>query len=206
MAWNVSGLSIETALGGEPLFENAEILLFMETWEHEGNALPSIKDFTCTGSIFNEKKTSKGRGFGGIAIYVRNHLQHIISIEYTDPSKQFMVAKLYTGGTSSFLIATYFAPLSMNVYKRGIANAQNPFHGLIQAIQEVSTQGEVWIVGDFNARVSYSQFIDDGEVGTPPWTSGSEDQSWVREAIDTRTNDMTPYFLAINCHDVKVKF
>jgi hypothetical protein len=181
MAWNVSGLSIETALGGEPLFENVDILLFMETWEYEGNALPRIKGFSCIGSIFNEKKTTRGRGFGGIAIYTKSHLQHTTSIEHADPNKQFMVVRLHTRGTPSFLIATYFAPLSMNVYKMGIASAHNPFHRLIQAIHDVSAIGEAWIVGDFNARVSHQQFIDGGDLGTlPPWLSCSEDLPWQR--------------------------
>ena len=157
MAWNVSGLSIETTLGAEPLFENADILLFMETWQHEENDLPRIKGFTCIGSIFNEKKTKRGRGFGGIAVYTKNHLQHMTSIEHEDPSKQFMVVRLHTKGTPSFLIATYFAPLSMNVYKMGIASAQHPFHSLIQVIHDVSILGETWIAGDFNARVSHQQ-------------------------------------------------
>jgi hypothetical protein len=59
MAWNVSGLSMETTIGGKNVFEQADVLLFMETWEALGNGLPTIGGFECIGSIFNAKVGGK---------------------------------------------------------------------------------------------------------------------------------------------------
>jgi hypothetical protein len=88
----------------------------------EGNALSTIEGFECIGSIFNAKVGGKGRGYGGIAAYVRTHLQSMASIEHKDLKNQFLVFRLQTNGT--FLIfATYFSPLNMPIYKRKIVDA-----------------------------------------------------------------------------------
>ncbi len=196
MAWNVSGLSLEATIGGKSVFEQADILLFMETWEAQGNALPSIEGFECIGSIFNIKKGAKGRGYGGIAAYVRIHLQNMASIEHKDPSNKFLVLRLQTRGTPSFIFATYFAPLNMPIYQRGIVDASNPFASLSASIHAFKSQGEVWIVGDFNARILNEQFDTLEELGAPTWSSKDViDSRWLRHSIDEKTNQMTPYFL-----------
>jgi hypothetical protein len=196
MAWNVGGLSMETTIGGKNVFEQGDILLFMETWEAQGNALPSIEGFECIGSIFNAKIGGKGRGYGGIAAYVRNHLQSIASIVHKDCNNQFLVLKLHTKGTPSFIFATYFAPLNMPIYKKGIVDASNPFASLSECVHALKSQGEVWLVGDFNARILNEQFASTEELGAPTWSSHEVlDTKWKRNTVDEKTNQMAPYFL-----------
>lgn len=68
----------------------------------------------------------------------------------------------------------------MNVYKVGIANAENPFYELIQTIHDVSAFGETQIiVGDFNARVSRQQFTDYGDLAAAPQSSSGEELPWL---------------------------
>lgn len=198
LAWNVTGLSMDVAIGCHQTFVEADILLLTETWEFTGNALPTLAGFECLGSVFNHRRFNTGRGFGGIAIYIRSHLQRFASIEIKDASKQFLVMKLQTRATPSFLIAAYFAPLTMSVYEMGLADAHQPFHKLIQTIHEVQEQGEVWIAGDFNARVADQQFIAAEDLGIPIWSPHNHmEANWRRHGVDTKVNAMTPHFLEL---------
>ena len=63
MAWNVSGLSMETTIGGKSVFEQADVLLFISDMEAQGNGLPTIGGFECIGSIFNAKVGGKGKAW-----------------------------------------------------------------------------------------------------------------------------------------------
>ena len=187
---------METTIGGKSVFEQADVLLFMETWEAQGNGLPTIGGFECIGSIFNAKVGGKGRGYGGIAAYVRIHLQSMASIEHKDSNNQFLVLKLQTKGTPSFIFATYFAPLNMPIYKRGIVDASNPFASLSESVHALKSQGDVWLVGDFNARILNEQFSSLEELGAPTWSSKEVlDTKWLRSSLDEKTNQMAPYFL-----------
>jgi hypothetical protein len=85
--------------------------------------LLTIRGFECIGSIFNAKVGGNGRGYEGIVAYMRIHFQSMASIEHKDSNNQFLVLRLQTKGTSSFIFATYFAPLNMPIYKREIVDA-----------------------------------------------------------------------------------
>jgi exonuclease III len=135
------------------VFEQADVLLFMETWEAQDNALPTIEGFECIGSIFNAKICGKRRGYGGIAAYVKTHLQSMTSIEHNNSNNQFLVLRLQTKGIFSFIFDTYFAHLNMPIYKRVIVDASNPFASLSKNVHALKSQAHVWIVGDFNARI-----------------------------------------------------
>jgi hypothetical protein len=90
MAWNISGLFMKTTIEGKSVFEQADILLSMETWEANGNALSTIEGFECIGSIFNAKVGGKGRGYRGIAAYIKTHLQSMAFIEHKDSNNQVL--------------------------------------------------------------------------------------------------------------------
>lgn len=197
MAWNVTGLSTNVALGGTQIYKEADIILFTETWEYTGNALPLLAGFECIGSIFNERRFNRGRGFGGVAIYARNHLQGLVEIEHKDNNNQFLVLKLKTKGTPSFLLAAYFAPLDMSIYTMGGANRLNPFHDLIQSIHRLQDQGEIWLVGDFNARIRGEQFLSAQELGVPWSLQTEEEGNWSRQAVDLKSNEMSTHFLRL---------
>ena len=162
---------METTIGGKSVCEQADILLFMETWEAQGNGLPTIGGFECIGSVFNAKVDGKGRGYGGIAPYIRTHLQSMASIEHKDSNNQFLVLRLQTKGTSSFIFATYFAPLNMPIYKRGIVDASNPFASLSENVHALKSPGDVWLLRDFNARILNEQFSSLEELEAPTWSS-----------------------------------
>jgi hypothetical protein len=101
--------------------------------------LPTIEDFEYIGSIFNAKVGENGRGYGGISTYVRIHLQSMASIKHKDSNNQFLVSRLQTKGNSSFIFATYFAPLNMPIYKRGIVDASNPFASLNESVHALKS-------------------------------------------------------------------
>jgi hypothetical protein len=140
--------------------------------------LPTIEGFECIGFIFNAKVGGKGRGYGGIAAYVKTHLQSMTSIEHNDSNNQFLVLRLQTKGTHSFISTTYFAPLNMPIYNRGIVDASNLFANLSDSVHVLKSQEDVWIVEDFNARIFNEQFNSTEELGAPTWSS--------KEVLDTK--------------------
>ena len=46
----------------------------------------------------------------------------------------------------------------MPIYKRGIVDS-NPFASLSESVYALKSQGDVWLVGDFNARISMSNLV-----------------------------------------------
>lgn len=187
---------MEVVLGAQEMFKEVDILIFLETWEHKTTNLPVILGFHCIGSIFNEKRFKVGRGFGGIAIYTRQQWQALVSIEHKDVNNQFMVAKLHTKGTPSYLVASYYAPLDMHIYTNGLLDRMNPFHHLIEYVHIIQGKGDVWMVGDFNARVKDQQVSCTQALDTCMWSNNDEDEeSWSRCSLDLHVNQMAPHFL-----------
>lgn len=97
---------MDVVLGGKELWESADILVFTETWEYSGNSLPTLDGFQCIGSILNERRFNTGRGFGGVAVYARTHLQSVVHMEEKDLALQYLVVRLKTRGTPSSFITS----------------------------------------------------------------------------------------------------
>ncbi|KAL3693696.1 hypothetical protein R1sor_007347 [Riccia sorocarpa] len=110
MCWNVRGWNEKVLKGGSDTWESVDIIALVETWEWQGQNGLDIPGFSRVQTIFNSKRHSQGRGFGGIIIWARDGIGVNIQVELTDPDNQFICLRLSDEDPSFFIIA-YFAPV-----------------------------------------------------------------------------------------------
>lgn len=70
LMWNIRGLSTTKYVSAHPIWEMADILNIVETWEHESNVIEEIQRFTLMRSTFNQRNRRATRGFGDIATFI----------------------------------------------------------------------------------------------------------------------------------------
>ncbi|KAL3696404.1 hypothetical protein R1sor_010480 [Riccia sorocarpa] len=62
---------METIEGNKDLWEGADMITCVETWETQETMGLEIPRFTRVVSVCNDKRSKKGRGFGGIIVWIR---------------------------------------------------------------------------------------------------------------------------------------
>ncbi|KAL3682952.1 hypothetical protein R1sor_000974 [Riccia sorocarpa] len=165
------------------------------TTKHDADMLIDIPGFVLTTEVCNPRKHAKGRGFGGIAVWIRTLVAPMVSIERVDVNWQFLCVKLGTDKQlAGFLIAAYFAPQGAPVYET-LGTLADPFDSLTQVITSLEEIGPVWVLGDFNTRTSNLQGAT--SEGEPIWRSYDSSNVWVRSAEDTGRNEFTDLFLQL---------
>ncbi|KAL3677283.1 hypothetical protein R1sor_027231 [Riccia sorocarpa] len=135
----LKGWSEIVARGGEELWGKVDVIGLAETWEVGEEPSIDLKGFTCIRSMTNKKRYHTGRGFGGIAVWVREGLNIDIEIEEEDVRKQFIVLKMGKEGRFGFITFVYFAPAGAPVYTLLAETGKIPLEAeaLFQAIQFV---------------------------------------------------------------------
>ncbi|KAL3700657.1 hypothetical protein R1sor_018679 [Riccia sorocarpa] len=184
------GFSEATSLGNKDLWEKADIVTLVETWDTSDNTVAEIDGFTRVASLWNPKRFSKGRGFGGLAVWVRNGINTIVTVEKADTRKQFLCCRIADNDTSVFLVLCYFAPMGSPVYS---SNDTDPFLELSRTVIDLRDWGPVLVIGDFNSRTGTSQGLilpDPGGV----IRQSSETEVWTRESAETGSNSMADSF------------
>jgi hypothetical protein len=58
----------------------------------------------------------------------------------------------------------------MPIYRRGIVDALNPLASLSECFYALKSNGEVWIVGEFNPRKLNEQFSSIEELEASTWS------------------------------------
>ena len=72
----------------------------------------------------------------------------------------------------------------------------NPFASLSEYVHALKSQGDVWIVGDFNARILNAQFSSTEALRAPTWSSQEVlDTKWLRHTVDKKINQMAQHLL-----------
>lgn len=194
--WNIRGLSTTKYVSANPIWKMADIINIVETWEHESNTIGEIPGFTLVGSTWNQRSQRAGRGYGGIATFIRSQFLPLIHLEGQDIGGQYHWLRLgLVGGSYSYLAVCYFAPLSMPIYSTRTCNRSQPFHRLIGDVLNYQSKGEVFLVGDFNARIGCAQFTQVGDLLSSPSFEELEDSMWCRKSSDICTNPLTEHFL-----------
>lgn len=93
------------------------------------------------------------------------------------------------------MVVCYFASLSIQIYSTSTCNRSQPFHRLIVDVLKYQDKGEIFLVGDFNARIRSAQFTQfDSSLSSPSFEE-SRDSLWSRVFCDPCTNDLTEHFL-----------
>ncbi|KAL3677227.1 hypothetical protein R1sor_027175 [Riccia sorocarpa] len=82
--------------GGRDIWRRADIIVLLVTWEDRDRNW-EIHGFTQLSSVWNPKRSERGRGFGGISTWVRNGLKLEVTIAIVDVRKQFIALCLTKG-------------------------------------------------------------------------------------------------------------
>lgn len=185
-----------------------DILLVVETWEHQGNEIPKIKGFTCH-SIWNQKEYIGGRGYGGLACYTKDSIKEHITVVKEDSYKQYMWLQLSTGIKDLYIALCYFAPPQSPIYKNQNLSSEDPFLHLSKDIGNFLGKGEIILAGDFNARTQSTQTQNTIAGKDPLWleiANEEDEEVWTRDSKDKGdTTQMGRHLLTLgNCFNLKI--
>ena len=77
---------------------------------------------------------------------------------------------------------------AQNFTKKGNRHSEDPYVALKKGISNFSTKGEIFLIGDFNARKIDNPYIqlgnDMGEDNNPLWLRENEEHPWRRTSPD----------------------
>jgi hypothetical protein len=95
-----------------------DIILLVETWEHEESKVPNIEGFVLW-LVWN--KRSYHRGIGGIACYIKKNIFPHIRLHKKDPFNQYMWMEISDINAKKIYIEIcYFVPINSTFYKKKI--------------------------------------------------------------------------------------
>ncbi|KAL3687809.1 hypothetical protein R1sor_014118 [Riccia sorocarpa] len=160
----------------------------VETWEWR-NTVVELPGFSEVAVVWNPRRVERGRGFGGIRVWVKQGNSTHVEVELIDEAHQFVVLRLH-GKKPSFLIVSYFAPHGSPVYENADTD---PFMCLTSTVVKYQELGLVWLVSDFNSRVSNGQNTGLGDDGAG-WRTEVLEATWPRESEDREHNRFAEMF------------
>ena len=161
--WNCNG-SMKLGVGAfEDSFKDRDIIFYSKTHQALGGTLPKVSGYnwekTCRREVRSE---CKGRGSRGVAVLFKEELQPIIHIIRRDAQARYMWIKIKAETGRPLYIAICYFPPSTSHYAS--PKGQSPYT-ILEDLWEFSKDGEVILLGDFNARTGNSQasFYDTSE-------------------------------------------
>eukprot|EP00250_Pteridium_aquilinum_P020101 c24701_g3_i2 orf=2-898(-) len=139
-----------------------DIILLTETHESPERSLPRIHGFHWESSHRGSTRQHTTRGSGGVAILFRQGLQRRIQIVARDPQARYLWIRFELSRDRTIYIALcYFAPsgsrFATTAREREGEERPSPYTCLSEDIMEYSTLGEVFLMGDFNAKTCSEQ-------------------------------------------------
>jgi hypothetical protein len=132
-----------------------DIICLVETWKHE-----QFKVLNIEGIFFwlAWNKKSHHRGIGGIMCYVRKIISPHIQLHKIDPLNQYIwIEILDTNAKKMYIEICYFAPINSNFYKKKNLDKNCPYNNLEQDIYSLKNEGNILMLGDFNAMNATNQ-------------------------------------------------
>ncbi|KAL3686287.1 hypothetical protein R1sor_008861 [Riccia sorocarpa] len=169
------------------LWSKSDVIIFAETWENAADSKIVIPGFSRVASVWNKKKFSRSRGFGGLAVWTRHNIGLDVSVEVIDVRKQYIAVRFSNQKDSRplFVVASYFAPAESPVYA-DLDAGTDPYSDISNMVRSLKELGAVYVVGDFNSRTANGQNEDNDELGSPVWQSHTD--SWERLSSDSSCN------------------
>jgi exonuclease III len=132
-----------------------DIICLAETWEHEESKVPNMKGFVFW-SAWNKKYHRTG--IGGIAYYTRKNISPHIQLDKIDPLNQYIWIEISdTNAKNMYITIYYFAPINSTFYKKNNLDKNCPYNNLEQYIYNLKNEGNILLLGDFNARTATKQ-------------------------------------------------
>ncbi|KAH9307610.1 hypothetical protein KI387_035521, partial [Taxus chinensis] len=157
VSWNCRGYPWRRGPGLGPIVEGKDIIILMETHEHEGCKVPKFEGYKKI-SVWNEGNET-GKGHGGITVLIKEIWLETVKVEKEDPNKQYIWLKITYGKTTIRVAACYFTPKGSKTYKRRKLDSEDPYASIKKDIYVFSTSGEIILLGDFNARTANNQSL-----------------------------------------------
>lgn len=138
-----------------------DIILLTETHESPERGLPRIHGFQWESLHRGCTRQHTSRGSGGVAILFKQGLHSKLQIVARDPQARYMWIRLELSRDRTIYIALcYFAPSGSrfaSTEQEPSSTEASPYTCLSEGIMEYSTLGEVFLMGDFNARTHNEQ-------------------------------------------------
>ena len=157
LSWNCRGFPWNKDPKLSWILDDVDIILLVETWEHEESKVPNIDGFTLW-STWN--KRSSRRGIGGIACYIKKNISPHVRIYKNDLHNQYSWIEIKDiNNKKSYISICYFPPINSNFYKKKNLDKTNPYNSLENDISSLKNDGNILLIGDFNARTSNNQAI-----------------------------------------------
>ena len=156
-SWNCRGFPWNKGPKLSWISNDVDIILLVETWEHEESKVPNIDGFTLWST---SNKQSSHRGIGGIACYIKKNISPYVRLYKSDPYNQFSWIEIRDiNNKKSYIAICYFPPINSNFYKKKNLDKTNPYNGLENDISSLRNDGNILLIGEFNARTSNNQAI-----------------------------------------------
>ena len=157
LSWNCRGFPWNKGPKLSWISNEVDIIFLVETWEHAESRVPNIDGFVLW-SIWN--KRSSRRGIGGIACYIKKNISPHARLYKKDPHNQYMWIEITDiNNRKTYIAICYFAPINSNFYKKNNLDKNCPYNGLENDISRFRNEGNILLMGDFNARTSNNQAI-----------------------------------------------
>jgi hypothetical protein len=132
-----------------------DINYLVQTWKNEESNVPNIQGLVLW---LTWNKKIHHRGMGGIACYIRNSISPHIQIHKIGPLNQCIWKKSSdTNAKNMHIEIYYFAPINSTFYKKNNVDNNYPYNNLEQDIYSLKNEGNILLLGDFNARIATKQ-------------------------------------------------
>ena len=116
LSWNCRGFPWNKGPKLSWISNEVDIILLVETWEHEESKFPNIDGFVLW-SIWN--KWSYHRGIGGITCYIRKNISPHARLYKKYPYNQYILIEItHINDKKNYIEICYFAPINSNFYKK----------------------------------------------------------------------------------------
>ena len=137
------------------ILSDIDIMFLVETLEHEDSKVPNIEWLVLWSAW---KKKSHRRGIGGIAYYIRKRISPHIQLHKIDHLNQYIWIEISDSNVKKMYIQIcHFAPLNSTFYKKNNLDKNWLYNNLEQDIYNLKNEGNILLVGDFNARTATKQ-------------------------------------------------
>ena len=182
MTWNVKGAhdDLHTCYFTQKwLRRSADIVAFTESG-YRGKPTPALKGFKRLVCSERPRHSARERRTGGVAVYVAHAIAARVSVVRDEPKLGHVWFKVREGGHTIFVCAVYLPPQASAYYggADGSLSADAHWQAITSGIVKYRGQGEIILMGDFNARTGSAGGgnVSEGRVDQMPAPLSARDR------------------------------
>ena len=196
-SWNVCGFATDERkrmeIVGQVRRHDLDVVGIQESWEKDGTEVGSkVEEYAWIGKK-REGQKPKSRGAGGVGFLVKDYLCDIVEvIDDTKFDESIWIRVPGERGKRDMFVGNIYMPPES---KSRVSDIQRRFGEIAEDVQKYKKQGEVMLVGDFNARVGKASRPDDiiGQYGEGKKNTNGVEMCKFLESNELKTlNDRSP--------------